>query len=221
MQITAEGLALIKYYEGFRKQAYQDAVGVWTIGYGHTSMAGAPHVTPHLTITRDEADVIMARDVASFSEGVVREIKIALSDAQFSALVSFAYNVGLGNFKGSSVLAAVNREDFAAVPRRLNLWVKAGGQILPGLVKRRAAEAALFVGNTAAIPTSPVEIPKGKPMQQSKTVWSAMLAALLAAAQGCYLASFNLLFVGIALVIICFAAFIIHERFKKSTEEGV
>jgi GH24 family phage-related lysozyme (muramidase) len=131
MQITHEGLALIKRFEGFRGEAYRDATGIWTIGYGHTSMAGPPEVGAGLMITRAEAADILRKDVDAFSNGVRDLVDAAINDAQFSALVSFAYNVGLGNFRSSSVLKAVNAEDFETVPRRLALWVKAGGRVLP------------------------------------------------------------------------------------------
>lgn len=149
MRLTEEGLALIRASEGFRGQAYRDAAGLWTIGYGHTSMAGPPQVTPGLRVNREEADAILARDVEKFVAGVREAVTVPLNDAQFSALVSFAYNVGLGALRSSSVLKAVNAGDFAAVPQRLALWVKAGGRTLPGLVKRRAAEGALFSGGVS------------------------------------------------------------------------
>jgi lysozyme len=146
MRVTEEGLALIRRFEGFRAKAYRDPIGVWTIGYGHTSAAGPPRVHKGLTISRREAEEILARDVEAFAEGVATSLRIVLNEAQFSALVSFAYNVGLGNFRRSSVLTMANRGDFAAVARRLALWTRAGGRILPGLVKRRAAEGQLFSG---------------------------------------------------------------------------
>ncbi len=145
MRVNNAGLELIKAFEGFRATAYRCPAGVWTIGYGHTSSAGEPAVTSGMKVTRAEAAQILARDVAAFAEGVERLLTATLSANQFSALVSFAYNVGLGNFRGSSVLKSVNSGDFAAVPRRLALWNRAGGRLLAGLVRRRAAESALFM----------------------------------------------------------------------------
>src|SRR5262245_17770828 len=127
MRMTQEGLALIKRFEGYRAEAYRDAAGIWTIGYGHTSMAGTPHVVAGLKVTRSEAADILKSDVDVFAEGVRKLVTAELSDTQFSALVSFAYNVGLGNLRSSSVLKAVNAQEFDQVPRRLALWVKAGG----------------------------------------------------------------------------------------------
>lgn len=166
MKMTDKGLRLIMEFEGFRASAYRDAVGVWTVGYGHTAMAGKPNVTAGLTITQAEADVILRRDVRMFADAVAKLVKVPLTDNQFTALVSFAFNVGPGNFAKSSVLAAVNRKDFDAVPRRLALWVKAGGRTLPGLIRRRAAEAQMFLEpENAAGPAKP-----------SRTIWSSLVA---------------------------------------------
>ena len=158
MMMTEEGLALIRRLEGFRSEAYRDAVGVWTIGYGHTSMAGPPAVTAGLRITAEEGAAILARDVEAVAQGVRRAVTAELTGNQFSALVSFAYNVGLGAFRASSVLKTVNAGAFADVPARLALWVKAGGKTLPGLVRRRALEGELFASTakgTAAPPPAP------------------------------------------------------------------
>ncbi len=144
MKVSEEGLDLIKRFEGLRTTSYRCPAGVWTIGYGHTSMAGPPTVAAGMTISEAEASAILQRDVETFAREVAACLGVRLNDSQFSALVSFAYNVGIGSFRKSSVLAAINAGDFSAVPRRLQLWVKAGGRRLSGLVKRRAAEAELF-----------------------------------------------------------------------------
>jgi lysozyme len=217
MFMTEEGLELIRQFEGFRGAAYRDPVGVWTIGYGHTSMAGAPEVTPGLTISESEGAAILARDVDQFAKGVRALLRVDVSDGQFSALVSFAYNVGLGALKKSSVLTAVNARDFAAVPRRLQLWVKAGGHVLPGLVKRRAAEAALFAAS-AAVVVQPAVV---KPVRQSKTVWSAAVVMLLAVVQAWLSASVKIAALCVLVLMAAGLALIIYERVKKLKEEGL
>jgi lysozyme len=225
MRITEEGLDVIKEFEGFRSKAYRDAVGVWTIGYGHTSMAGAPQVTPDLVVSKAEATDILRRDVEMFARGVRESVHVQLTDQQFSALVSFAYNVGLGGFRSSSVLKAVNARDFDAVPRRLNLWVKAGGRTLPGLVRRRAAEGALFLSATTAKPAEailrPVEAVKPKPIRKSRTVWSALAAAILALLQGLFLAGRDLAALLFVLALLALAGVIIWERLKKMKQEAL
>jgi lysozyme len=217
MFMTDEGLELIKQFEGFRAAAYRDPVGVWTIGYGHTSMAGAPEVKPGLTISDVEGAEILARDVDQFARGVRALLRVQLSDGQFSALVSFAYNVGLGALKKSSVLTAVNAGDFAAVPRRLQLWTKAGGHVLPGLVKRRAAEAALFTASAAIV----VQPSVTKSVPQSKTVWSAVFVLLMAVVQAWLTASLKIVGLGVLLLMAAGLALIIYERVKKLKQEGV
>jgi lysozyme len=220
MKVTEEGLALIRQSEGLRLASYRDAVGVWTIGYGHTSAAGEPLVSPGQKITKEEADAILRRDVEKFSVGVRTMLKRRLADQQFSALVSFAYNVGLGAFRKSSVLQAVNAGDDAGVPQRLSLWVKAGGRTLPGLVKRRAAEASLYMSEAglaeaAATPAS------GKPAHRSTTIWAVLLATVAVAfnelARILGYGVIGLTFVAIALA----SAWIIRERIRKSRELGV
>jgi lysozyme len=221
MKMTEAGLELIKQFEGFRALAYRDAVGVWTIGYGHTSMAGAPEVTSGMRISDAEGAAILARDVEQFADGVRKLVTVALSDAQFSALVSFAFNVGLGNLKKSSVLAAVNSKDFAAVPRRLQMWTKAGGKVLPGLVRRRAAEAALFVSDVPVVQTAAVERAAAKPVQQSKTVWSAAVVMLLAVVQAWLTTSLKLAAIAVLLLMAVGLGLIIFERVKKLKQEGL
>ena len=148
MQMTEEGLALIRRFEGFRANAYRCPAGVWTIGYGHTAQAGPPAVRPGMVLGEDEANRILAADVQRFADGVASLLAHEVSAAQFSALVSFAYNVGLTAFGASSVLKAVNDGRLGDVPARLKLWVKAGGRVLPGLERRRAAEAEMFMSDT-------------------------------------------------------------------------
>jgi lysozyme len=221
MNMTKEGLALIKRYEGLRVAAYQDAAGVWTIGYGHTSMAGAPDVRRGMTISDTEAEAIFARDVAEFANAVAKVVKVELSPAQFSALVSFAYNVGIGGLKKSSVLAAINAGDFEAVPRRLNLWIKAGGRVLPGLVKRRAAEAALFMSENHDASRQTVTPMPGKPVHESRTIWSAAAVMLLSVVQTWLSLSLKLATIALVLAIALGLGLIVYERYKKLKLEGV
>ncbi len=203
VRTNAAGLALIKAHEGLRLKAYRDPVGVWTIGYGHTSAAGPPKVTPGMTISRDEAEAILRRDLGKFEIAVTGAVKAPLNDNQFAALVSFCFNVGEGALRSSSVLRRVNERNFAGVPGRLALWCKANGKVLPGLVRRRKDEGHLFmapVASTAAVQPpnefgaaqvrqpddpGPVEAPRGpkhgKDLRKSRTLWGASSAALGAA----------------------------------------
>ncbi|GEM_PF-1370340 len=146
--INEQALALIRRFEGLRLKAYRDAGGVWTIGYGHTSRAGPQKVRPGMRITRAEAEEILRRDVQRFArqvaEALGEDVMRRLNENQFGALVSFAYNVGIGNFRRSSVFRAVRDGRYDDVPRLLMRWTKAGGRRLRGLERRRRAEGKLF-----------------------------------------------------------------------------
>lgn len=143
--ISDDGLLIIKHFEGRKLKAYQDSVGVWTIGYGHTSAAGPPRVTPGLTITEQQAEDILKQDLELFEGGVRDLVKVAINGDQFSALVSFAFNVGLGALAESTLLRKLSAGDYQGAGNEFTRWVKAGGQTLPGLVRRRDAERALFL----------------------------------------------------------------------------
>ncbi|MCP1292527.1 lysozyme [Chromobacterium sp. S0633] len=141
MNISANGVKLIQQFEGLRLKAYQDAVGVWTIGYGHTG----PDVTPGLVISQAQADALLARDLNRFETGVSRLVQVPLNQNQFDALLSFSYNLGLGSLQNSTLLRLLNQRDYAGAAAQFPRWNKAGGKVLPGLTRRRAAEQALFL----------------------------------------------------------------------------
>jgi lysozyme len=120
--------------------AYQDPVGVWTIGYGHT---GAD-VQPGLTITQEQASDLLLQDVAGAVAAVNRLVTVPLTQNQFDALVDFTFNVGQGNLASSTLLRELNAGNTAGAAAQFLVWVYAKGVELPGLVTRRQAEAALF-----------------------------------------------------------------------------
>lgn len=144
MQTSPAGRAFLTLKEGKRLSAYQDSVGIWTIGVGHTAAAGTPAPVKGMTITDAECDAILARDLATFEAGVGAAVTVPLAQHQFDALVSFAFNVGLGALRGSTLLRKLNAVDYEGAAAQFGAWVKAGGKTLPGLVSRRADEAALF-----------------------------------------------------------------------------
>jgi lysozyme len=143
---SAEGLALTRQCEGLRLEAYEDAAGVLTVGYGHTG----PDVMAGQTITEFEAEALLRADLAASVACVNRALQVAATQGQFDALVDFCFNVGRGSFLRSSLLRYVNAGEFAAAAKQFGMWVNAGGKPLEGLVRRRAAEAALFCGRLAA-----------------------------------------------------------------------
>ena len=146
MKTSAAGINLIKEFEGVRLKAYRCPADVWTIGVGHTSAAGPPVVKAGMEITNAQAMKILANDLVKFEDGVDSAVKVPLKQNQFDALVSFAFNVGLGALAKSTLLRKLNAGQYDAVPAELMKWTKAGGKELPGLVRRRRAEAALWRG---------------------------------------------------------------------------
>ena len=120
MRMSADGLALVKEFEGLRLKAYKCPAGVWTIGYGHTSAAGSPAVNPGMEITKEEAEEILKHDMVQYEAGVERLVKVELTQGQFDALVDFAYNAGVGALAKSTLLKKVNAEKFDEVSEERN-----------------------------------------------------------------------------------------------------
>ncbi len=138
--INDAGLALIKKSEGVRLDAYQDSVGVWTIGYGHTH-----GVHPGQRITHEQAEAFLRQDIEKVAEKPVNDmVEVDLTDNQFSALCSFVFNLGSGTLEKSTLLKKLNAGDYAAVPAELLKFNHAGEKVLNGLTKRRQAEADLW-----------------------------------------------------------------------------
>lgn len=146
--IGAAGLALLQASEGLRLTSYQDSVGVWTIGWGHTGR----EVKAGQTITKEQAVSLLETDLGKFERGVEAAVKVPLTQNQFDALVCFTYNVGFGEVKRnisglltSTLLRLLNSGDYAGAAGQFPRWNKAGGVVLPGLTKRRNAERQLFL----------------------------------------------------------------------------
>jgi lysozyme len=133
--------ALLKKFEGCKLKAYKCPSDKWTIGYGHTSAAGEPLVKEGMTITQDEAEAIFKRDIVKYENGVNDLVKVKLTQHQFDVLADFAYNAGVPQLKTSTLLKKINAGNFDAVPAELMKWTKGGGKEIPGLVRRRRAEA--------------------------------------------------------------------------------
>jgi lysozyme len=137
--INAVGLKLLTSFEGCELKAYDDSVGVMTIGYGHT--AG---VVPGMSITQAEAEEFLQQDLKEFESYVEDLVTVPLSGDQFSALVCFCYNTGPDGFGGSTLLKLLNGGDYEGAAKQFPRWNKGGGQPMLGLERRRLAEQALF-----------------------------------------------------------------------------
>ena len=139
--ITKDGLALIQRFEGFSATPYLCPAGYLTVGYGHVVKKHVDFTKP---ITEQEALTILVADVQTAERAVLRLITVPLTNGQFDALVSFTLNLGGGALQRSTLRRKINRGEHADAPAEFMKWVWAGGRKLKGLVKRRAAEAALY-----------------------------------------------------------------------------
>jgi lysozyme len=143
--INSAGLALVKEYEGLKLKAYLCPAGVWTIGHGTTKYPDGRKVKDGDTCTPEQAELWLEFDLQSAERAVSSLVRVPLTDNQFSALVSFVYNLGAGAFGGSTLLKRINeRAPDALIAAHFKSWVFANKKQLPGLVRRRAAEAALW-----------------------------------------------------------------------------
>ncbi|WP_353161960.1 lysozyme [Acinetobacter guillouiae] len=144
MKISNTGINLIRGFEDLRLKAYDDGVGVWTIGYGTTAINGVA-VKKGDTCTVDQAKSYMAQDLKKFESAVNTAVKVTLNQNQFDALVSLTYNIGIGAFKSSTLLKKLNAKDYKGAAEQFPRWNRGGGRVLNGLVKRRKIEMELFL----------------------------------------------------------------------------
>ena len=143
--ISKTGIDLISSFEGIRLNAYDDGVGVWTIGIGTTVYPNGVKVKKGDKCTLEQALEYLQHDLKSFEKTINDSVKVPLSQNQFDALVSLAYNIGSGAFKNSTLLKKLNAKDYAGAADQFLVWNKGGGKVLKGLVRRRDAERALFL----------------------------------------------------------------------------
>ncbi len=156
MKVSQKCIEQIKKDEGVRNRPYQCPALLWTVGVGHVidpNHAKVPMANRKQlpipanwdrVLTAEEIDEILRKDLERFEQGVLRLIKVPLTQGQFDALVSFSFNVGLGNLQNSTLRMKVNRSEFEAAAEQFLVWTKAGGKVLPGLVKRRTHEKEMF-----------------------------------------------------------------------------
>ena len=141
MNISQEGIALIKKFEGCELEAYRCSADILTIGFGHTS-----GVAEGQTCTSEEAESILVKDLEEFEGYVNNLVEQDLDQNQFDALVAWTFNLGPSNLKESTLLKKLNAGEFNLAPHEIKRWNRAGGEVLDGLIRRRKAEALLFEG---------------------------------------------------------------------------
>lgn len=143
MTTSADGRKRLILREGKRNKAYRDTKGIWTIGVGHTSMAGPPKVTANLVISNEEIDEIFARDLKKYEKTVNDSVKVPLTQVQFDALVSLCFNIGQGAFAKSSVVRRLNEGAYRAAAEAILMWNKP-----PEIIGRRKTEYKQFLEGT-------------------------------------------------------------------------
>ena len=178
---------LIKEFEGFRAKAYLDPVGILTIGYGTTAAAGVG-IKPALGMTITEAQAVgyLMAAVDKFAAQIAPKITAPINENEFGAFVSLAYNIGPGAFAKTSALRKFNAGDKQGAANSILLWNKAGSKVLPGLVRRREAERALFLrpvngGTSTTPPLTPIPVADKIPpktIAKPSSFWARIIAAL-------------------------------------------
>ena len=157
MKVSKELIELVKHHEGVRFRPYRCPALLWTVGVGH--VIDPAHIGVKIDerkslpipdgwdrqLTPAEVDAILAADLSTFERGVLRLCPTGLTQSRFDSLVSFSFNVGLGNIQRSTIRQNHNRGDFEGAAEAFMQWTKAGGKELPGLVKRRKDEMALYL----------------------------------------------------------------------------
>ena len=142
MDISKNGLALIESFEGLRLTSYADQRGIPTVGYGHTE-----GVYLGMSITQAQAEAYLHADAQVAVQAVSRLVKVTVTQNEFDALVSLAFNVGQGHFAGSTVLRDLNAGNTSGAAAAFMMWDKTDGEVNAGLARRRQAEMKMFLGN--------------------------------------------------------------------------
>ena len=145
MVVSLFGIDLICGFEGLRLKAYDDGVGVWTIGFGTTIYPNGIRVKKGDICTEAQAKAYMAHDLKKFESAVNNAVTVPLNQNQFDALVSLAYNIGTNAFKNSTLVKKLNAGDIHGASDQFDVWVNAGGKRMQGLVNRRAKEKEVFL----------------------------------------------------------------------------
>jgi lysozyme len=138
-KISAKGLQLIKEFEGCELTAYQDVVGIWTIGVGHVDDT----IHEGMTITQEQADELLRKDLNRFETAINGLVTVPITQGIYDALCSFTFNVGEGALADSTLLRLLNKRNYSDSLNQLLRWDKAGGESIPGLTRRRKAEQQL------------------------------------------------------------------------------
>ena len=147
MNLSVEGINLIKRFEGVRSRPYRCSAKLWTVGVGH--LIGDGKSLPdswNRTFTEKEINALLIRDLNRFERGIRMYIKVPLRQCEYDALCSFAFNLGLGTLQRSTLRQKINRNDKEGAAKEILKYCRAGGKIIKGLQIRREAEYKMFLG---------------------------------------------------------------------------
>nr|DAP91198.1 MAG TPA: Lysozyme [Caudoviricetes sp.]DAW74724.1 MAG TPA: Lysozyme [Caudoviricetes sp.]DAX93205.1 MAG TPA: Lysozyme [Caudoviricetes sp.] len=144
MRISENGIEFIRQLEGEKLTAYPDIVGIWTIGVGHTGFVDGKPVARGMAITKEKSKEILTADLKRFESAVNDAVKVTLTQNQFDALVSLAFNIGEGAFARSTLVNKLNAGDKKGAAEQFLVWKNAGGRVSQGLLNRRQKEKAMF-----------------------------------------------------------------------------
>lgn len=144
MRISEKGIEFIRCLEGEKLTAYPDVVGIWTIGVGHTGFVDGKPVAKGMSISAEKSKALLIADLKRFESAVNNAVKILLTQNQFDALVSLAFNIGEGAFSRSTLVQKLNVGDVKGAAEQFLVWKNAGGRFSQGLLNRRQKEKALF-----------------------------------------------------------------------------
>lgn len=144
MRISENGIEFIHQLEGEKLTAYPDIVGIWTIGVGHTGFVDGKPVARGMAITKEKSKEILTADLKRFESAVNDAVKVTLTQNQFDALVSLAFNIGEGAFARSTLVNKLNAGDKKGAAEQFLVWKNAGGRVSQGLLNRRQKEKAMF-----------------------------------------------------------------------------
>lgn len=220
MNINQATIDLVKRFEGLRLTSYRDPVGIWTVGYGLTTRANiGVTVGAGMTITEAQAEEYLARVLRNFAQEIAPLFTHKPTDNEFGAMLSLAYNIGTGAFSRSTCLKRFNAGDKAGAADALTWFNKAGGKVLNGLVRRRAAERELFLSDDY----TPIETPKADAERHpvKSTTLQASVGAAATGGAGVFTAvsqlegNAQLIVIGAACVAALCLLWIFKERLKK------
>ncbi len=172
MKMSEQGINALIAREGCVLTAYKDTQGVWTIGVGHTSMAGNPIVTPGMKITQAEAEAVLAKDLVKYEQVIEKALRVPVEQNEFDALVSICFNVG-PRFADSTCIRKLNNKDRAGAASAIMLWSKP-----PEIVGRRRSEQRQFLTPYKSTVVRPVPAPAPKPAAEPARSWLSVLLSI-------------------------------------------